>query len=335
MKVFPVILTVLNCIQGQQQFLHPKHQLFSNDHKYKVVDEAPKKLLHPKHQLFSNDQKYKKLDRQIQKIELLQPRKAHRPANLARESLIKKSARVRLKSAAALRSSNFINSDNTIRSKIDNSICLGAVEKSKKGPIVTYGNCDSLNNTQWTYNSWTGAIRNVNLYLCIAVHLSGKSWRQVALLKPCDPFDSRQSWNYESETKNLVLRISNNACLGINSTADSGPVVSFDCMQNEVELPSGNNHEFKIGGKCAKKQGNWKRAIKSCNAKHIDLENKNLSNTFCITGYQAKKYGWKTAIHSQLHLQVANITRKSICFISDSCGSSRDKPQNKYSNKLI
>ena len=103
----------------------------------------------------------------------------------------------------------------------------------------------------------TGLIKNIELNLCISVNLAGKSWRQVALLKECDLYDERQAWEYRNG-KHLSLRVSKTACLGINPTSvDNGPVVSFECMDNEIEnLPSFPTHQLKISGKCAEKQGN-------------------------------------------------------------------------------
>ena len=57
--------------------------------------------------------------------------------------------------------------------------------------------------------------------------------------------------------QHLSLRISGNACLGVNGTVSRGPVTSFDCMENVISLPSFPEHEFGVDGKCARKQGNW------------------------------------------------------------------------------
>jgi len=194
----------------------------------------------------------KRIDDQIEKIEILQPRRAHRPANPEKESMLKKNARNGMETS--IPDSSFIKSDSTIRLKNDDSTCFGGVSKSKKGSIVVHGDCEVLNATQWSYEATTGQIKNQELDLCVAVNLAGKSWRQVALLRTCDPYDSRQSWNYENE--HLSLRISSNACLGVNGTVSSGPVTSFDCMENEISLPSFPEHEFGVDGKCARKQGN-------------------------------------------------------------------------------
>lgn len=97
--------------------------------------------------------KREKIDDQIGQIELFQPRRAHRPANPEKESMLKKTARNAMKNRinAIIMDSSFIKSDSTIRLKNNNSTCFGGVLKSKKGSIVVHGDCEVLNATRWSY----------------------------------------------------------------------------------------------------------------------------------------------------------------------------------------